>query len=380
MPRNRTIYQSEGLYAGPTPCTGNHFSAGYNGFTGLGDNLITGLTRVQNINYTITTDKRPVNQFGELAAIDYVTLDTPVVTMDFSYIAQSLFNERIMGMTISSGVYVSAVSGLLNKATDDKNWFIKTVDEGFDDVNDQGTGLSKFVAGIGNGYLTSYRAEGSVGNFPTVRCTVEGINYKVDQGLTGNAVPAINPSLGVPIDNMYYALPVHTSNPQGNAGLSISALRPGDVTVDFGAYANNAFGANVNDLKIQSYSVGFDLRRTALQKLGSRFAFSREIDWPVPVNVSFTSNVGDLDTGNLSDFLNANYQFDIGVKIHQPNTLPANRSDQTVVAQYLVRNARFVSQEFAHSIGSMKSNTLNFIAQVGGPFNQGTGFYLSGCN
>ncbi len=382
MARNRTIYQSENIYVGPTPCTGRHFSAGYNGFTGLGVNLVTGLTRVQNVNYSISTEPTPINQFGELAAIDYVTLDTPTITMDFTYIAQSLFNERIMGMNISSGTYVSAISGMLNKQTDEKNWFIKTVDEGFDSVGDVGTGLTKFVAGIGNGYLTSYRAEGAVGSFPTVRIGVEGINFKVDQGLTGNAVPSINPTNGIPITDQYYALPVATSNPQGNAGLNISALRPGDVVLDFGAYAqgDNSFGMNITDAKIQSYSIGFDLRRAGLNKLGSRYAYSREIEFPVPVSISVTSIAGEMDSGNLSDFLNGANQFDLSVKVHSPNTLPANRTDQNVIVQYLVRNARFVSQEFSHAIGSAKTNTLNFTAQVGGPFNPGTGMFLSGYN
>ena len=63
MARNRIIYQSEALYAGPSPATGDHFSAG-NG----GNNLVNQLHRVQSANYSFNIARQDVNQFGELAS------------------------------------------------------------------------------------------------------------------------------------------------------------------------------------------------------------------------------------------------------------------------------------------------------------------------
>ena len=108
MARNRIIYQSEALYAGPSPATGNHFTDQQN----LSGNLVKQLHRVQSANYSFNIARQDVNQFGELAAIDRVILESPTVSLDFSYLLNSLANEEELGFAPLDGSS-SCISGLL---------------------------------------------------------------------------------------------------------------------------------------------------------------------------------------------------------------------------------------------------------------------------
>ena len=144
MPRNRIIYQSEALYAGPAPATGYHygtFSPGIGGNSNVmnsSNNLVKLLQRIQTANYSFKVDRTDVNQFGQLAAIDRVILTSPTVSLDFSYLLGNLSNENILGFTVSSGQAdssISAISGILNGTQDERNYFIRTTPEGNDAVN-----------------------------------------------------------------------------------------------------------------------------------------------------------------------------------------------------------------------------------------------------
>lgn len=361
MARNRVIYQSEGLYAGPSPATGAH-----------ADTSVNQLQRVQNANYSFNIDRQDVNQFGELAAIDRVILTSPTVSLDFQYLLATLVNENRLGFTMSSGYYVSAISGILNKTQDERNYFIRTVGEGADAKGILSGVANQNTIGIGNGFIASYSAEGSVGNFPTASITVEALNMKVDSATSGT-IPAVNPTDGTAINNLTYKLPTFS----GNAGVdTVSVLRPGDITFTLVKNADSAlpgeyFGTNISDAKIQSFNLGFDLSRTPLEKLGSKFAFSREIDFPVEVTFSVDAIVGDLTTGNLADLVALDANYDLTVNLRHPTS-------QTAQMQYHVKKAKLVSQEFSSSIGDNKSVTLNWSAQIGGPGQADVGLFMSG--
>lgn len=373
MPRNRSITQSDFIYVGPTPATGQHFSQG-----NVGTNLVTGLYRVQSANYGKTVTRTDVNQFGELGAIDRIILESPTTNVDFQYLSNSLWNERIMGFTISSGNLVSCISGILNESQNEKNYFVRMVGAGNDVVGLGATSNGNLgqVIGLGNGFISSYTAEGSVGNFPTASVNVEGLNWVVNTQ-TGEAIPAVNPENGAAITTWKYTLPnIATSHP---AASTISALRPGDVVVSLGSYAGDEAGVKTSDFKAQSYSISFDLSREDLQKLGSKYAFSKEITFPVTVNASITADVGDLQSGNFVDKVEADASYNLSIKIHQPNTAVGSRNDNNVAVAYILNNFKLDSENISSSIGDNKSVTLNFSSQLAGP--QSTnGLFMSGLN
>ena len=379
MARNRVIYQSEALYVGPTTIAQQHTTSN-----------VLQLQRVQSANYSFNLERQDVNQFGELASIDRVILSAPTVSLDFSYLVANLHNESGLGFTTldqGHSDYISCISGILNKSSDEKNYFIKTVKEGADalsissdsrlDTFEEGVGghLTQSTIGIGNGFITSYTAEGSVGNFPTATVNVEALNMVINSGASGFNVPSVDPAAGTAITDYQVVLPTASSTVAGD---QTSVLRPGQITVSivdnaqaFGGSAFDEMGVLVSDAKIQSYNISFDLGRTPLEKLGSKFAFAREIDFPVTITASVEANVGELTTGNLADMIQADQDYDLFVRLKDP-------TNTTINVDYHIKKAKLDSEEFSSAIGDNKSVTLNFSAQVGGPSQNDIGFFMSG--
>ena len=395
MPRNRIIYQSEALYCGASPATGFNFNSSLGTRTGAvafdsgATGLIQQLHRIQDINYSFTVDRTNVNQFGELAAIDRIILAPPTVALDFSYLLNSLSNEKLLGFNVDGTG--SAIRNLLNKTSDERNYFIKTVGEGLDAIGEGNTTAD--VIGIGNGFLTNYGVEASVGSFPKISISVEGLNMSFDTGLaTGTffTSPAVNPEIGAR-STTKYVLPISTGN-AGTGDLDISVLRPGDITFSIkrrdasadgdaldpsGAYASP--GQNFDDLadrKIQSFNVGLGLDRTPIEKLGSRFAFSREINFPIDVTASIEAMVTDLTTGSLSDLINYDDAYNITMNINKPAEGGAASAGSAV--KYILKNCKVNSQAFSSSIGANKMVTIEFGTQIGGPNQTKIGFFMSG--
>ena len=415
MARNRVIYQSEALFVGPTPAVSGFYAdkthlvpPGYEG----GDvrkpsgNGVKQLHRIQTCNYSFNIARTDINQFGELAAIDRVVMDTPTVALDFSYILATMENENRLGFVTNGAI--SCLSGILNKSSDEKNYFILTVGEGRDAVADEQTANSEgpetstlSTIGIGNGFMTSYTTECSVGNFPTVSVNVEGLNMTFNHGISGGS-PAIIPESGVRLDAYKWVLPVATGSPSTGI-LATSALRPGDITFDFRKVdaesihlldgvnsANNSYdaaGASLGDMtsrahaKIQSYNISMDMTREPINRLGSRFAFTREITFPMSVTMTVDALVADLTTGTLSDVINCDDSYDLTVNLLRPTNCPGSMADgsaKAIFAQYRLKGAKVNSQAFTSDIGSNKAVTLEFSTQIGGPHQNNQGFFMSG--
>lgn len=363
--RNRVIYQSEGLFASLSPATGSHFTS--TGFLNTGVTTIRELKRVQSVTTAFNIARTDVNQFGELSRIDAVILSAPTVNLGFDYLSNSFVNEKILGFTISSGSPISCISGILNKTQDERNYFIETVGEGVDNVNLAVTAPA-VVAALGNGFISSYGFSAAVGSFPKVSVAVEALNYVINSS-TGENIPAVNPSDGTSFTGLTYVLPVSTTNASGDLGISV--LRPGDLNFSFGTY--NAMGALVSDAKIQSCNISVALSREPLEKLGSKYAFSREIKFPLTISLSATALVGDLATGNLVNFVSADLSYNLSINVKQPGT-------NLTAIQYDLLGSKLDSQSFSNSIGSNKTVTWNFSTQIGGPGVTGIGMIMSGIN
>ena len=411
MARNRVIYQSQSVY-----CSQSAYNEDQ---TTSGD--VLDLSRVQSCNYSFNVTRQDVNQFGELASIDRIITESPTVSFDTSYYLANFFNERRLGfyVTISGGnVFKSAITNIIDSTStaNQKNYYVLTTKEGKDSVADFTSGDYESMIGIGNGFLTSYSSEGSVGGLPTVSIGVEGQNmnfvnvpytapfvagdtspgFKTGQanasfnglvGISGES-PAIDPTNGEKL-NQYTVLPVSKQDPSGVGAATISALRPGDITfnlaektagVGTAAVAGDSLpaeyaGVDISDAHIQSYTLGFDLSRTPIQKLGSKFAFARVVDFPVSVSLSIDAVLADLTSGSLADIIDCDKEYDARVSIKEPVCGGATAS---VVCNYIVKGLKLDSESFTSSIGDNKSVTLDFSCQIGGPTQSGVGLFMSG--
>ena len=386
------------------------------------------LHRVQSANYSFTISRQDVNQFGELAAIDRIITDTPTVSFDTSYILANFDNENKLGFVVSpSGTSfdtnppTSCISGLIDSDSNahQKDYFVLTSKEGSDTVDNLNTGKFESIIGIGNGFITSYSSEASVGGLPTVSIGVEGMNMNFNTIATGDQIstiagpvtkgfrintdssvlsgisginPAIDPTDGTSVDK-FAVLPVPTQNASGAGGGLISALRPGDITLTLvagGDTLDDALmdksqtdvdllqGADIRDSHIQSYTLSFDMGRTPIQKLGTRFAFARPVDFPITASLSVDAVLADLTTGSISEVIDCDTAYDAIIKMKDPSLCDLTAANRPIVVAYLMRDLKIDSESFTSSIGDNKTVTLDFTCQIGGPEQTNVGVFMSG--
>lgn len=393
MPRNRVIYQSETLFAAPTGTIALN-SADHN------------LRRVQSCNYNFAIQRQDINQYGELAAIDRLIIQEPTVAVDMTYYFEpSGFNEQHLGLRVNSYTDQATATGASTVADhaldyiiasganyDQKNLFILVSDAGID-ANDTTamaqSGNYNGIIGIGNAFLTAYSVDIAVGAIPTVTCSLEGQNINFtgwgSEGLpviagvplTSGAIP--NPSIvnGVQVTS---ATDANTYNylPSG-AGLfdpaaEISAVRPGDVTVLLTVAGDNkpVLGFDEGDLKIQSVNFGLTVGREPIRKLGSLFAFAREITFPINCTMSVSAIVGDTTGSKLFNLLSGCGD----VKYNCAAKLVGYKADcnGTSTSYLVLKGAKIDSQNITSSIGPNKTVTIELSAQIG----KNSGFHIYG--
>lgn len=358
MSRTRVIYNSEALFLSPS-ATGSFYSSGTSG-----TNLITQLTRIQSANYSFNVARTDVNQYGELGRIDAVILTPPTVSLDFTYLLTNVNNEAALGLTVNQGV--SCLSGLLSKAQDEKNYFISTAPQGTDDAGFTNNLLRK-VLGFGNGFLANYTSTASVGSFATASVSVEALNFAA-YATGGGYNPAINPTDGTPAAGTFI-LPFASS---GFAG-QISAIRPGDVNILLGNL--DLIGADPTDLKVQSYSLSIPLARENIDKLGSLFPSSKDLQVPINTTLSVECVVGDSATGNLSNIFCNDKEYDVTLNLRAPSCPGASGN---IAVQYLFKGAKLSNHSYSSSIGPNKTISFEFTSQIAGAGDDSVGVIISG--
>ncbi len=439
--RNRVIYQSEALFVSPD-ATGYHFTG--NGGYGLvtppinsyqaaggvnekgqmagwtcGDNwpewnadgsnehyakahgsVIKQLKRVQSANYGFTISKQDVNQFGHLARLDSILIESPTVNMEFSYFLLDGYNERMLefvtnGETNSISEHFNPVSYQAGN-----NFFILTTPESKDAVAGDITAKDedKTVVSLGNGYITDYTVDVSVGNIPTASVTIEGMNIRSDIGETGLNIPSIDSANGTIISDAWLEGQKGTCNPGGCTGLfslpaaqsgyagcgDISALRPGDVVLEIGSaqfmskqIAGSGDTGPSTGAHIQSCSISVPMSRTSLQRLGSTFGFTKAVDVPVIITMNVSAIAADLNEANMIDLLCGCEEHEITLTIYNPDCISCDK-DKEVAMRYILKGAKLESENFSSSLGDNKTVDLTFTAQIAGPEDVSRGLFIYG--
>jgi|14BtaG_2_1085337.scaffolds.fasta_scaffold05886_2 hypothetical protein len=379
MARNRVIYQSEALYVSED-------------IESTGSNKHEQLERIQSANYSFTINRQDINQFGQAARIDSIVMDAPTVNLDFSYYLTDGFNERALGFHVETGDGAGDTgqfaSGHMTYGVG-KNLYITTVGEGADAKGSSGQDL-KSVIGLGNAFLSDYTLDLSVGSIPTVSVSMEcaNINSTHDTVLSGEAggysgilTPAVDITDGKMIkdgtDDRTAVLPQFS---QGES--DIFALRPGDIEIDItgisGSTMSNITGKDSEDsIHIQSASLSIPLSRSPLQRLGTRFAYARPVDFPVNATLSINAICTDVVARNLSETLDATGAAnDLLLKLKSTDS-GGTQTDRMI---YTLKGCRLDSESFSLSVGSNKSVDLTFSTQIGGVNDTGNGVFVSGEN
>lgn len=349
MPFNRRISQNQGLFVSPT-----------------GTTPVVQISRVQSINDGWELNRQNVNQYGRIAPLAREIVEAPTVNLSFSYFVTDGSDEKKLGFE-TSGVS-GALTNILNKTQAEKNYYIPTIPEGTDLIGSAIAGIVDTRA-VGNGYISSYSVEGSVGGFLTANVSVEANNIAYHLGASGNPNPAINPANGVGITGTY-TLPVAVTGSVGQP----TVLKQGDLTVSFGSAS--PIGATLTGngaAHIQSFNLNVPMAREALQKLGNRYAYDRPLTFPIDVTLSVSAIVNDLNTGTLASLFCGDSKYDITITA---NNACIGGSNTEIL--YTLKGATLDSENFTSSVGPAQTVDMTFTASVGGPTDTANNILISG--
>ncbi len=430
MARNRVIYQSQALFIAPSstgvqvsgttgPNVGINLSTFVNpsgtGELASGISLLKKMDRIQNCNFNFTINRQDINEFGKLARIDSIVMETPTVGLDFSYYVTDGYNERLMGFNITGfksdgSTFIDtnivngaqSISGLLSDLQGN-NYYILTVDEGEDVVGGTLTPSSTIVA-LGNGFISEYGFEASVGAIPTASITVEAFNIKSDAALT--PITLTNQTLGTAdanivtitgtspavdlfsnpatkLTNVKNAYKLDYSRDFSNAAIStapgvnftgfttgsslVSALRPGDIQLTL---PSSEGLTNLSTAHIQSFSFTLPLSRTVLQRLGNTFGFARVIDVPINMDLNLSAIVSELRNENLFDILASPTKQDFTIALKDSS---GNRK-----IAYTIKGAILQSETYSENLGDNQTVDLTYTVQIGGANDTTAGLFMSG--
>lgn len=382
MARNRVIYQSEALYA----------SKEYDS-TGLSDHAQ--LHRVQSANYGFTINRQDVNQFGNLARIDSLVLEPPTVNFDISYYVTNGYNERALNFYVQNSNNTASrqfASGHL-AAGSGQNLYILTTPEGKDANLNRDAGVTQnTVIGIGNAFLTDYTLDLSVGSLPTATVSFEASNILSDttisgqnttiSGFTGILTPAVNPVNGVsltdPIRLPYASGNSHSGDYLTTPQDTLSALRPGDITLDLSSFDGEVLTkvSGAGGIHIQSASLSLPLSRTPIERLGSKFPFARVVDFPVNATLTVNAVVNTMEAQNLASMISG-----CGQGTLRNVTISMKECGGTTTGLLIgLSGCTIDSESFSSSVGSNKSVDLTFSTQIGGTKDTTKGIFVSGSN
>ena len=395
MARNRVIYQSQALFIAPTSTgaqvakTGS--SAGSYGPTSAaellgGSGLLKKLDRVQSCNFNFTINRQDINEFGKLARLDSIVMESPTVGLDFSYYVTDGLNERLLGFNITGGTTntavvdgAQAISGLISDA-EGNNYYILTVQEGEDVVGSSSSttpASSNTIVGIGNGFVSEYSFEASVGAIPTASVTVEAFNIKADaaEGTALGAITGISPAIDTsssPATKLTgYSTAYGLSGAFSTGSSSVSALRPGDIVLTLPS-ANDGLADISGDgsAHIQSFSFTLPLSRTVLQRLGNTFGYARVIDVPINMDVTISAIVSELTDKNIFDNLCSADKRNFNILLKDCNS--SNK------IQFGISGAIFQSESYSENIGDNQTVDLTYTVQIGGSNDITNGLFMSG--
>ena len=356
MARNRVIYQSEAIFVNKDAS----LTGGYKQ-----------LERVQSANYSFTINRQDINQYGQLGKLDSIILDAPTVSADVSYYVTDGFTERALGFAVLTGASSTEVGFASGAMTDGSgyNIIVLTTPEGTDadlPARNPENAVNSTI-GIGNAYVSNYSVDMSVGAIPTASVSFDALNINSDTNASTIATPAIDPVNGA-AEGGLVDLP-NTTTGQGN----VAALRPGNITVNisnFDSVPVADIGTDANGAHIQSASLSLPLSRSTLERLGSRSAFARTVDFPVVASLSVSAIMNENEASNLADIIDDETEKNI--------TLTLKNDSDVKAVEYTLKGCSLDSESISSSIGSNKTVDLTFSTSVGGPSDTSHGVFMSG--
>ena len=117
------------------------------------------------------------------------------------------------------------------------------------------------------------------------------------------------------------------------------------------------------------------MSRTPIERLGTKFAYARVVDFPIVPTLSVSAIVNETQTRALTNII-ASDDFISELQITFKDTDTA----RTPKASYKMKNLKLDSESFSSSIGPNKAVDLSFSLSIGGPSDLTNNIFFSGAN
>jgi len=370
MPRNRIIYNVEGLFVAPYSGEQNASSDYY-----LPNSLILKrIEKIQNFNYSIQQNRSNLVGFNQKKNIFNGVYSPPEVTFTFSYVSDGFTNENRLNFdtaNFQSRNQVPMFSGLCTNDSliNDRDFYLainKNENDLFSqnakflnssvnpssvndviDFNSPNYGLLHFQ----NCNLNQYSFNVSLGNVPTVTQNYVADNMVLYTSGSGINYTVLDLKSGAnQIQNQLVIVPRNLNyNQTGISGQNI--LLPGNANVSF--YTNNITGVLFYTDTIQNLNFSLDFKRNRLRALNYKFPLSSPIQFPVNGNLDMSFIVKENLSGSFFNTLNSDSDYNIIVNF-------ANNPKNVYPTRLIFSGCKFNNINYDSSIGSNKKANLGF--------------------
>ena len=367
--RRRITYGMEEMFVGST--------GGFNEARNTGQ-YISRLDFVQSYDFSFNVQRQANKQLGsDFYAIRASQL-APDVNLNVSYLLNDGWNERYIGLDVSTGSYTNPVQSVFtNSNTGDRNFYVLIAqDEDKDAV--AATSVEGYnVLGIGNAFITSYDISLSVNGIATVTCSFVGNNASITNysntgvwlpsvGETGQTAESANKKFGINfLDNSRSSRFLTGFQKVFDSGCHYGATT---ISSSINQVSGLSFGFDFNNF--QNLQINIPIERKALYGFGSNYAATRVVQKPLVATMSLESIVSGFNSENLAatfaaeDVTISGYNFDILFK---------NMAGKKKLG-IKIQNARLDSYSMGTQIGNKTSIKTNWSFEI----NDSTGILMSG--
>jgi len=266
MPKNRIIYNTQGLFV--APYSGEYSNS--NDYYLANSKILKRLEKIQSFNYGINSNTVELHGMASKKYIFRGVVGNPQVTFDFSYIPDGITNENRLNFDVNhfSGRYLPMFSGLctnnllfnnkdfylvINKDENDINAENAIISSSFINPTTTGDVIDKnspnySLLHFQNCSLNTYAFDVSVGNLPLVTQNYTADNITFYNSGSGVKYAFLDLKSGInQISTDTIIIPKNLNYTQSNlSGENI--LLPGDASVTF--YTNSLIPDNYTQDKI----------------------------------------------------------------------------------------------------------------------------------
>ena len=385
MPRNRIIYNVEGLYV--TPYSGEQ-KAGSDYY--LANNIILKrLEKIQNFNYSIQQPRLNAQGFGQKQNIFRGISGPPEVTFNFSYIPDGVTNENRLDFNVNhfSGFNTPMFSGLCtNSGLLNNRDFYLVINKDDNDLFSENATLSNSLINptdvtqiinsnsrnygllhFQNSYLNEYSFNVSLGNLPVVNQSYVADNIVFYTSGSGVKYTSLDLISGInQVNNDTIIIPKALNyNQTAISGQNI--LLPGDATVSF--YTSNTGVLFYTDT-IQSLDYSLSFNRKSYRAINYKFPLLRKIEFPINGKLNTSFIVEENLVGSFFDTLNRDDDYNVVVDF-------SNSRKGVDKTKLTFSGCKFTNINYDSSIGSNKTATLSFDFDLDPDFGR-RGLFVSG--